>query len=38
MAYSRNFPKMASVALWIEIELILNWRYGMVLYGFVVCW
>ena len=24
-----------SVALWIKIAVILNWRYGMVWYGFV---
>ena len=43
MAYSRDLPKMArhhsdhsmTVALWIELTVILNWRYGMVLYGFV---
>ena len=35
MAYSRDFPKMASVALWIEIAVILNWRYGVVWFGMV---
>ena len=25
----------SSVALWIELTVILNWRYGMVLYGLV---
>ena len=39
MAYSRDLPKMASVALWIEIAVILNrdrdWRYGMVWYDLV---
>ena len=24
-----------TVALWIELTVILNWRYGMVLYGLV---
>jgi len=35
MAYSCNLPKWqnSSVALWIEITAILNWRYGMVWYG-----
>ena len=26
MAYSRDLLKMASVALWIEIAVILDWR------------
>ena len=39
MAYSRDLLKMArqqcGIALWIEIAVILNWRYGMVWIGFV---
>ena len=33
MAYSRDLPKMA---VWhYGLKLILNWRYGMVWFGFV---
>ena len=47
MAYSRDLPKMAGQqwAVWhygLKLQWYLSgdwdWRYGMVLYGFVVCW